>query len=179
MPSMSRNGFPRRWSVGATGVAVPLFAALPAAAHPSDTCPTWLPDFQCEGHGRYEGFVAPMSIPYLFEYPFITTALKFATLRRGFPDESVLEGGGATVLALQARVAIADRLAFVATRDGVAFLSPGLPFLRDEDGIMDIPTGSRGALLDRPGHEFIPAPSLPFEIPSGDPDILQDRGDPA
>jgi hypothetical protein len=95
----------------AFAVAAILFAAGAASALPP--CPTWFPDFRCDRHGRYEGFVPPMMHPYLFEDPFITTGISLWGLWHEFPDSSILEGGQLWDVALQARVAITDRIAFI------------------------------------------------------------------
>lgn len=158
-------------------------SASPVGTPPRKDCPTWFPDFGgCDRHGRYEGFIAPMSFPYLFEDPFITTGLQFATLWHGFPEDSVFDGGNVTVLALQARLAITDRLAFIATKDGIAFFRPqlrlgGKRLLKDQSKLMDITAGFKYALIDRPEDHFILSPSLRFEVPLGSEDVYQGYGD--
>jgi len=171
-----------RWPViTATLLCALLITASPAAAQPSagsaKPCPTWFPDFRCDRHGRYDGFIAPMSMAYLFEDPFITTGVQFVTVWHGFPEHSVFEGGSATVLALQARVAITDRLAFIATKGGLTFFRPGLYLLDDQNGLMDHTVGFKYALIDMRDKNFIVTPSLRFEIPMGRRELFQGQGD--
>ena len=99
--------------------AMTMFVAAGATAEPDDGC-VWFPDLRCEGReARPDGSFNPMGMPYLFEDPHITSGLNFAYLWHGFPDDSAFQGGGVHVLALQIRLALTDRLAFIATKDGL------------------------------------------------------------
>ncbi|HVP30605.1 MAG TPA: transporter [Myxococcota bacterium] len=154
-------------------------ASLAAAAHaetPSD-CPTWFPDFRCDRHGRPDGFIAPGTDPYVFEDPFITTGLSAWYLWHAFPDSSPLTGGAVNVAAVQARIAITDRLGFIATRDGWAWTNPDLSILDNDNGPMDVGLGFKYLLVSMPEHNFYLSPSLRFDIPAGDRSVFQGNGD--
>jgi hypothetical protein len=155
-------------TLGAPGAA--------AAAQPED-CPTWFPDLRCQRQGRYEGFTAPMTAPFLFEEPFITTGISAHGVWHDLPDDSVLDGGDIWVLAVQARVAITDRLAFIATKDGFVWLRPGHRLLADQQGFFDISAGFKYALIDMPEQNFILTPSLRFDAPTGSSDVFSGNGD--
>jgi hypothetical protein len=146
------------------------------AAQPED-CPTWLPDFRCDRQGRYEGFVMPVTMPFLFEEPFITSNVSVHVVHHQFPDDSILDGGHATVLAIQARVAITDRLAFIATKDGYVWLRPDHDLLRDQQAFFDIAGGFKYALIDRPEDNLIVTPSLRFDVPTGSSHAFSGNGD--
>ena len=62
----------RVWS----SVLVLLFFALPfeAQAQKGD-CSGWLPDFNCEREARFAGFSAPVTAPFVFEDPFVWSAI--------------------------------------------------------------------------------------------------------
>ena len=165
---------PRRWSHPGLFAALVLTAA-PAAALPP--CPTFFPDFRCEREARYPGFVAPVSAPYLFEEPFITTGLSGWYVYQEFPSDSVFDGGHLHAVALQARVAITDRLAFIATKDGYAWRDPGQDLVDNEQGFMNIAAGFKVALVDMPEENFILTPALRIEIPVGSRDVYQGHGD--
>jgi hypothetical protein len=154
-----------------------LTADVSNAAQPED-CPLFFPDFRCERSGRYEGFVMPMASPYLFEDPFITTGVQGVGIWHDFPGDSVFGGGDAWVVALQARVAITDRLALIATKDGYIFMDPANDAVfKDNDGFFDITAGLKYALIDMPEKNFIASPSLRFDIPVGDRDVFSGNGD--
>ena len=163
-----------RWSRCGLAAALVL-AAAPAAALPP--CPTFFPDFRCERQGRYEGFVAPVSAPYLFEEPFITTGLSAWYMYHEFPGSSIFDGGHLNAVALQERVAITDRLAFIATKDGYVWMDPKFDLLDNEQGFVNIAAGFKYALIDMREDNFIVSPALRFEIPVGGRDVYSGHGD--
>ncbi len=147
--------------------------ATPAAAQSTDDCPTWLPDFHCDRSGRWEGFQKPIVQPFLFEDPFITTGLYAYYIWHEFPRNSALGGGHADAVALQARVALTDRLAFIATKDGYVWEYPDSPLLSDKRGWMNLVGGLKYALIERPEDRFILSPVLRIEVPTGSQDIFE------
>ncbi len=150
--------------------------AVPARALPPE-CPVLFPDLRCDRQGRYEGFVPPMMHPYLFEDPFITTGLSGWGIWHEFPNDSILDGGHLWVAALQARIAITDRVAFIATRDGWVDFEPGLSLLDNRRGSADLGLGFKVAAIDMPEVPFILTPSLRLQIAQGSQDVLQGNGD--
>ena len=168
----------RAWDVGMVA-ALFLIVLVGAATSSSaeEECGTWLPDFSCDREVRPEGHVAPMSMPYLFEDPYITTELNLVGIYHGFPSDSLFNGGEAGVIALQARLAITDRLAFIATKDGFTFLRSGTEHLDDEEGFMDITVGFKYAVIDDREAGLIVTPSLRYEIPLGNNEVFQGDGD--
>lgn len=156
-------------------VAALVLAAAPAAALPP--CPTFFPDFRCEREARYPGFIAPISAPYLFEEPFITTGISAYYMYHEFPNDSVFDGGHLNAVAVQARVAITERLAFIATKDGYVWNDPDLDLLDNEQGFMNIAAGFKYALIDMREDNFILTPALRVEIPIGSRDVYSGHGD--
>jgi len=163
-----------RWSHSGFFAALVL-AAAPAAALPP--CPTFFPDFRCEREARYPGFIAPISAPFLFEEPFITTGLSAWYIYHEFPNSSALDGGHLNAMALQARVAITERLAFIATKDGYVWNDPGQNLLDNEQGFLNIAAGFKYALVDMREDNFILTPALRVEIPVGSRDVYSGYGD--
>lgn len=173
-------------------VALALLASPVAAAErnvPED-CPMWFPDFQCDREGRFEGTVAPMTMPYLFEDPFITTGAQFVGIWHNFPQNGNLDLGQAGILALQLRVAITDKLAFIATKDGLVFYESDTGSLNDlglaasnkkligdQVGFTDITFGFKYAAIELPEDNFILTPAIRFEVPVGNRDVFQGQGD--
>lgn len=170
-------------SARSLGLALTLVASAahaetpPAHAETSPDCPTWFPDFQCDRQGRPDGFVAPATAPFLFEDPFITTGVSAWYLWHAFPSSSPFQGGHVNVVALQARIAITDRLALIATRDGYAWTDPKLSILDQENGLMDLGLGLKYLAVSMPEHHFYLSPSLRFDIPSGSRSVFQGNGD--
>jgi hypothetical protein len=158
-------------------VPVPSGAAAPELP---EGCDAWtlFPDFNCEGReGRAEGTVNPVGMPYLFEDPHITTGLNFIYIYHDFPNDSVFMGGEAHVIAVQARLAITDRLAFIATKDGLMFFRPDSKLIRDTERSMDVTVGFKYAAINSPEYDFILSPAIRYEIPMGSKRIFQGYGD--
>ena len=107
-----------------------LGVAAPGLAEEASECPKWFPDFSCDRQGRFEGFTPPMTMPYYFEEPFVTSGVSAHLLWHEFPNESAFQGGSVWVVAVQARIAITERLAFIATKDGLATFQPDPHFGR-------------------------------------------------
>ena len=154
-----------------------LALASPSRATQPEGCPTWFPDFRCERSGRWEGFQMPMVQPYLFEDPFITTGVYPYYLWHEFPDDSAFQGGHADAVAVQLRVALTDRLAFIASKDGRMRLDPDLSLLDDEEGWMNLAGGFKYALIQRPEDHFILSPALRVEVPTGSHNVLAGGSD--
>ena len=148
-------------------------AAAPAAAQAAESDCTWFPDLRCGRHGRFEGFEMPISQPFLFEDPFITTGIYPYYIYHEFPGDSALGGGNVHAVAVQARIAITDRLAFIATKDGYAWENPGSPLLDDQTGWFNLAGGLKYAIIQRPEDNFILSTSLKIEIPTGSSAIFE------
>jgi hypothetical protein len=176
----------------AHAAATLLIAALPAVAASDDSCPTWVPDLKCDRQGRYEGFVMPMSMPYLFEDPFITTGANLVGMFHTVDDRRNFKGADIGVLALQLRLAITDKLAFIATKDGFLMYRPDtkisdVPALADptnnkqlqsdEDAFLNATIGFKYAMIEIPEENFILTPAIRYEIPLGNDEVFQGRGD--
>ena len=164
-------------ALGAPGVrAEDTPADAPSAATAEHDC-TWLPDLRCGRSGRPEGWRMPIVQPYLFEDPFITTGLYPYYLYHDFPDNSVFQGGHAQVVAVQARLAITDRLAFIATKDGYMWNDPNLSLLADDHGWMNIAGGFKYLLIRDDRYDFYLTPAIRYEAPTGSTDVYQGQGD--
>lgn len=151
-----------------------LAAAFPAA---SQECDKLFPDLTCDRTGRFEGFEMPIVQPYLFEDPFITTGLYPYYVWHRFPEKSPLEGGEVHLAAAQIRVAITDRFAFIATKDGYMWKQPGNPLLNDTGGWMNLGFGAKYAIYQDREAGRILSLVLKYEAPSGASDTFQGGGD--
>lgn len=128
-------------------------------------------DFNLKGslrEGGHKTYVPPVSNPLFNETPYITTELRPVWIRQGVPGTvaGLPVDGTLDVIALQARVALTDRLGFIATKDGYANLDFDQTLTGDE-GFANIAFGFKYALIDRPGDEGILTAGLRYEPPSG------------
>ena len=72
--------------------------------------------------GGFEEMPRPVGSPLYFEDPFINTDIRPFMLYHEFPRDSLLGGGDLFVLGVSARLALSDRLQFIATQDGYSDL---------------------------------------------------------
>ena len=151
--------------------------ALSAPLSALEECGELLPDFNCDRSGRFEGFEKPIVQPYLFEDPFITTGLYPYYVWHQFPKSSALEGGEAHVAAAQIRVAVTDRLAIIATKDGYLWKRPDNPLLEKTGGWMNLGFGAKYAIYQDRDAGRIVSLILKYEAASGASDSFQDGGD--
>ena len=157
-------------------LASPAAAQGSAAAAPGSTAPHAVMPSASDGFltglRGFEGFHEPVGQPLYFESPFNDTALRFLYLRHNFSDASLLQGGNLMVYALQARLALTERLAFIATKDGYTELNSGL--IQDE-GWNDIAVGLKYVLVADRENDFVLTPGIRYMAENGDRDILQGR----
>ena len=130
----------------------------------------------CVARGPWsERFIDPVSAGTTFESPVIESSLEAHAVRQEFPDDSVFGGGEFTLLALQARLAVSERLAVIATKDGFIDLQPDAG--ADETGLADIAGGVKYMAYANPDTGIIVTPGLIFEFASGDEEVFQGNGD--
>ncbi len=111
---------------------------------PSDTC--------------FADFVSPITNPLFFEDPRTLSEVRTIFANHWIPDSNpVFNGGNAQYLAVQARVALTERLSFIATKDGYIWLdSNNEAVIPDNDGWADVAAGLKYNLVRDPqqGHRF-------------------------
>lgn len=90
------------------------------------------------GAGTLDDMISPVSFPTLNEDPRIDTELRPMFLWTQIDDDFLTDGGNYSVLAVQARAALTERLALIATKDGYVFWRPPSPRW---------PSGSAGASI--------------------------------
>lgn len=119
----------------------------------------------------FEQFYAPVGNPLYFESPFNNSELRFIYLYHEFPDKSVLDGGDVSVVALQARLALTERLGFIATKDGIANFDSGA--LPDDSGWMALAAGLKYAFYVDREKDLVANAGVRYMFDSGDDGVLQ------
>jgi len=124
-------------------------------------------------------YVPGVTNPTFNESPFITTEIRPIYIHHDIPDSFAGNGKTADVIAVQARYAITDRLALIATKDGFAKVDFGA--LPDDDGFLNIAAGLKYAVIHDPEAGSILTIGARYEIPIGDVDAgpfnIQGAGD--
>ena len=119
------------------------------------------------GEGRHSRYVPPVSNFMFNETPYITTELVPLYAYHDLSDDFVTGGGHVNVVALQARLAITERLGFIATKDGYSWLSFN-NVLPDTDGWNNIAAGLKYNFISIPDSESLVTAGLRYEIPVND-----------
>lgn len=164
-----------------------LVCLAPAAGAEESGAPEdcrWLPDLRCDREaGRWEGFHKPIVAPFLFEDPFVVTGAYPYYVYHEFPGSSALGDGSVHIAAVQLRIALTERLGFVATKDGYAWLRPDRSLagsddiLGDREGFLNLGFGLKYLLHEDRDAGFLVSGVLRYEAPSGAGDVLHGEGD--
>lgn len=101
----------------------------------------------------FEHHYEPISNPLYNESPFIETQLKVLYIHHEFPDNNAIAGGDADIAAVQARLAITERLAFIANKDGYTWLDSGLT--GEQEGFNDLAVGLKYAFIADRESDFV------------------------
>jgi hypothetical protein len=119
----------------------------------------------------FEHFYDPIGNPLYFETPFNQTSARLLFLHHEFADGSQLQGGDLNVWAAQVRVAITERLALIATKDGYSQLDAGL--LPEDEGWNDIALGLKYVLYADKANDLVITPGIRYQAGNGDAEVLQ------
>ena len=148
-----------------------LIAAALVAAAPAQAQDFW--GFKLDGslgRGGHTRYVPPLSNPLFNETPFITTELRPIYLINEIPEDFLTGGGNLKVVAAEIRVALTDRLGFIASKDGYvdANFDAVLP---DDEGFANLSFGFKYAVISRPETGTLLTVGAEYEAPTGDLDI--------
>jgi hypothetical protein len=119
----------------------------------------------------FEHFYNPIGNPIYFEPPTNTSEIRFLYIHHNFPSGSVLQGGDLRIAALQARLALTERLSFIATKDGYSWLNADA--LPDEDGWNAIAAGLKYTFYADSEADLLMAAGARYMLNSGENKILQ------
>jgi len=122
-----------------------------------------------------DDMISAVSMPTVNEDPRVTTELRPMYMYTKISDDFVTQGGNYSVVAAQARVAITDRIGFIASKDGYIFLNPD-EVVDGADGFANIAFGFKGVLYEEEDSAFILSGGLRYETPWGNTDVLQGNG---
>jgi len=123
-----------------------------------------------------DDFISPVTNPVNFEDPRATTEIRPIYAYHKIPNDFVTQGGYANVAAVQLRVALTDRFALIATKDGYVWLHPD-KVVDHADGWANIAFGAKYALFQDDALGLIGTLGGRYEVASGNRDVLQGYGD--
>ncbi|MEM9382704.1 MAG: hypothetical protein AAGB93_22310 [Planctomycetota bacterium] len=114
--------------------------------------------------------VHPITAPFYHEDSFVTSDLRAWYIRHNF-SQTAAGGGRVDGVALQVRLALTDRLQFVAYKDG--FLDFTAPVNNNESGLVDLGAGLKYAFLQNWETDLHAAVGVGYEFGIGDEEVLQ------
>lgn len=167
-PSPSPRSFLPLQSAALLAAAIALLLG-PAAAQDPTAQPVENGGF-LTGLRGFENFHEPLGQPLYFESACNDSGLRFLYLRHNFSDQSTLQGGSVTVYAVQARLALTDRLAFIATKDGYSELESGII---EDEGWNDLAAGFKYVLHADKEKQYLVTPGIRYQAENGHRGILQ------
>ncbi|MCW5730161.1 MAG: hypothetical protein KIT20_05345 [Alphaproteobacteria bacterium] len=115
------------------------------------------------GHKRY---VPALSNPLFNETPYITTELRPIYLHQDIPNDFLTRGGSIDLGAAELRIALTDRLGFIASKDGYGKIR-FKKLLPDDSGFANISFGFKYAVISDPAQDLIVTLGAEYEPPSG------------
>lgn len=164
-------------------VAMPAMPALPAMGQaPCAACEAPpMAGHDAPSRGLFEsdrafcGFIGPISNPILAKDPRSLTELRGLFVNNWFPEgNSVLGGGELQAYGLQARLALTDRLSFIADKDGYASLhARNLPH---QNGWLNINAGLKYLLVRDVENQTLWSVGATYEPPTGESKVFQRIG---
>ncbi|MBY0312928.1 MAG: hypothetical protein K2W85_12730 [Phycisphaerales bacterium] len=122
----------------------------------------------------FEHFYDPIGQPLYFESPFVNSSLRLLYLHHEFANGSQLQGGHVDVVAAQARIAITERIAIIATKDGYSWLRPGI-FNDASEGWNDIALGAKWAFYVDRESDFVATTGARWMLGNGNEQVLMGR----
>lgn len=123
------------------------------------------------GARGFEGFANPVGNPIYFETPLNNTGIRLLYLHHEFDGDSALGGGDLNVYAVQARLAVTERLGLIATKDGYSDLNADV--LPKDEGWNDIAVGAKYLLVKDVENQFLLTVGARWMWENGDAEVLQ------
>jgi hypothetical protein len=126
----------------------------------------------------FDEFISPVTNPFFFEDPRALTELRPVFLLQNTPKSNPLfAGGNIEMFALQARLALNDRLSLVLSKLGFIAFQPDAPSpLGDEIGFAEIVVGPKLTFWRDDAANIIAAFGVNFEIAAGGGNVFQSTG---
>ncbi|MDB5307793.1 MAG: hypothetical protein JWO38_1995 [Gemmataceae bacterium] len=126
----------------------------------------------------FDGFISPVSNPFLFEDPRSLTEIRPIFISQRIPGKARdFNGGHVTFFGTQARLAITDRLSFTINKLGGVWFSTGggSPFSGDS-GFSELWFGPKYTFIRNEQTGSLLAGGLLFQTPVGSPGVFQNTG---
>lgn len=123
----------------------------------------------------FDKFISPVSNPILFEDPRTLTEFRPIFINHVIPGDNLLAGGDVQAYQGQIRLALSERFSLIATEAGLLDVNPHA--LPHDSGFSDVTAGFKYNIIRDPARQLIVSGGSWYQIPMGDQDVFQARGD--
>jgi hypothetical protein len=127
-----------------------------------------------ESDRAFPRFIGPITNPIQAKDPRALTEFRILFVDNFIPDEHPLNGGEIQAYGFQLRLALTDRLSFIADKDGFATISPGTGASRT--GALNIAAGLKYAFVRDVENQFLVVGGLQYEPQTGEGKVFQSQG---
>ncbi|MFO0929716.1 MAG: hypothetical protein U0736_22290 [Gemmataceae bacterium] len=127
-----------------------------------------------ESDHAFPNFIGPISSPVLSKDPRSLTEARALFIQNWLPKDHALGGGEFQAYGMQARVALTDRLTFIADKDGIVHLKTGSG--PAQTGLLDVAAGLKYTILRDVENQRLGAVGFMYEMPSGEANVYQNHG---
>src|SRR5262249_14417251 len=127
----------------------------------------------------FDGFISPVTSPFLFEDPRSLTEVRPIFLWQQTPTTNpIFHGGDIEFFGIQARLAVTERLSFTMTRLGWTWIEPHNPTdgITNRSDFTGIDLGVKYTFLRNEQTGTLGAAGLTFQLPAGSHQVFQDTG---
>ncbi len=125
---------------------------------------------------QLDEMISPVTNPVQFEDPRSQTSVRTIFMYHKIPSEFITGSGDIQLWAAQARLALTDRLSFLATKDGYIQINSD-QVLDDSEGSANLAGGLQYAFFKDDEKGQIATAGLRYEWQTGDPAVFQGTGD--
>lgn len=150
-------------------VALALLAAAPTRAQHADFVLFGDADPEMAAVPQEHQFIHPITSPYYHDNSFITSDIRVWYLFHEFSNNTL--GGDTSIVAAQVRLALTDRLQFVAYKDGYAWFDDTVV---NDDGWMDIAAGLKYNFYRDIEEQLYLSAGIGYQLDLGEDEVLQD-----
>ncbi len=155
----------------------------PLHAAPGPFAPDWLGDCCTSPPSRgflesdhaFPGFIGPISNPILSKDPRSLTEARALFIHNVVDASNPVGLDTFQAYALQVRLALTERLAFIADKDGYAVLNDRMG--DSNDGWLNVAAGLKYAFVRDVEQQMLLTGGFMYEIPNGEADVFQGQGD--
>jgi hypothetical protein len=128
----------------------------------------------------FDGFISPVTNPFLFEDPRSLTELRPIFIYQSVPKGTYFGGGNIEFFGVQGRVAFTDWLSLVINKLGGVWTHPGsdawADFAGNRSGFAELDIGPKVTFIRSEQSGTLGAVGLTFQIPVGSQDVYQNTG---